>query len=421
MPRSITVSWVRIQGALGGYEVQYTIDPNMGWTDAGRVKDPKIEIKGVSTHMGYVARVRGWGANGPGTWGMSNRIKPHCPVGYACHTNVVPEPAPATDAETAPTSTSDPETTTAPTSTSVPASASAPSSDPSSAPSISTTGAGQGAAPVVNLPVAVSDVQVARSDNALSVSWTHCDVTQPSCNGGSPFAAYLVNLRSGDGVWARAKTLTNYTSGSPVDITGGVTNAPYVLSVGVQNGNSVNWTSVSVPALTSNVSNLTSGSVARASAVNVRRWAGAFTTGDNPLGYTLKSVTAALRAIDPNGDLRLDIHIARNDTPSPSSKVTLTGTNPPSAAWTDVAYACEGDRCSLSPNMTYFVVATASGGEFEWRYAYSDEQTSPRPTAAGPSVGATIRTTAARTGTPGETGRCSAWSSSRSSRPPCSS
>ena len=382
MPKSVTVSWDRVQGAFGGYDVEYTIDPNMGWTQAGRVKDPKITIEGVTTRLGYIARVRGWGSDGPGAWGESNLITPHCPVGYACMTDTTP--APVSDSAPTPNSASTPAPTSALTSNS--ASTPAPASVPTSAPSTPATDVGHGAISIVQLPAAASDIQVARADNALSVSWTQCDVTQASCNGGSPVTGYHVNLRSGDGAWARAKTLTDYTSGSDVEITGGVTNAAYVVSVGVRNGNATNWMSVSVPALPSNVGNLDSDSASRGSAISGQRWAGTFTTGSNPGGYMLKGVTALMRAMNPNGDLRLSVHAARGDNPSPTAKTTLTGANPSAKEWTDAAYACEGDGCALSPNMTYFVVATASGGGYEWRYAYSDEQTS-FPAGGGWAIG----------------------------------
>ena len=282
--------------------------------------------------------------------------------------------APTSQATSAPTS----QTTSAPASesTSAPTSVSVPAYVPASALFTPAANVGQGPARIVQLPAAANNIQVTRSDNALSVSWQHCDVTQVSCNGGSPVTGYLINLRSGDGVWGRVKTLADYTSGSAVNITGGVTNAAYKVSVGVQNGNSINWMSVSAPALPSNVSNLDSDSASRGSSIGVRRWAAAFTTGGNPGGYTLKGVTATLRAMNPNGDLRLAVHKAKGDNPSPASKTTLQGTNPSGGAgWTDVAYACEGDGCALSPNTTYYVIASASGSGYEWRNAYSGEQT----------------------------------------------
>ena len=370
--QKIAVTWASVQGATG-YDVEYTEDKRSWDRAATNISGTTYTISsrsGLNQAIPYIVRVRGLAGSVEGSWRESAPIFAPCPDGHACAAN--------------PISTDTSDQTPAPTSTSAPIPA--PASVPSSAPATPATDVGHRPARIADLPVAASDIQVNRTNNALSVSWTQCDVTKASCNGGSPVTGYHVNLRSGDGAWARAKTLTDYTSGSAVDITGGVTNAAYMVSVGVQNGNITSWMSVSVPALPSNVSNLDSDSASRGSAISGQSWAGAFTTGSNPGGYTLKGVTAAMRAMNPNGDLRLSVHATRGDNPSPSAKTTLQGTNPSGKEWTATAYACEGDGCALSPNMTYFVVATASGGGYEWRYAYSGEQTS-FPSGDGWAIG----------------------------------
>ena len=94
-----------------------------------------------------------------------------------------------------------------------------------------------------------SGVAVTRHDGELRVSWTQCDVAQASCSGDTPVTHFAVNVKPADGTWRRAVTLSEYTSGSVVSVTGyrvGNTTVPidngepYVAAVGVY----TRWTAV---------------------------------------------------------------------------------------------------------------------------------------------------------------------------------
>ena len=108
------------------------------------------------------------------------------------------------------------------------------------------------AVPVLsNYQQAPSNVSVSRHDGELRVSWTQCDITQASCAGDTPITHLAVNVKPADDTWRRAVTLTEYTSGSTVSVTGylvgsttvPIDNArPYVVAVGVYTRYTAVWT-----------------------------------------------------------------------------------------------------------------------------------------------------------------------------------
>ena len=102
--------------------------------------------------------------------------------------------------------------------------------------------------PVRALQTAASNVQVTRSDGAIAVSWTQCDITQSSCNGGTPVTGWAISISENGGAWTRAKDLTSYTSGSAITIDSGIDNTKsYQVHVGVITRFKTVWTNATVP------------------------------------------------------------------------------------------------------------------------------------------------------------------------------
>ena len=124
----------------------------------------------------------------------------------------------------------------------------------------------------------------------------------------------------------------------------------------------------------------------------------AFTTGSNPTGYTLSSITASLAKngnVTPN-NLTLTLHEMegtepydnQSSYPSSTTKATLMGTAPTSSDFSNTTYTCSGSGCNLDASTTYFVVATYTGpsGNYAWRYAGSNN-TSRNPSNNGWNIG----------------------------------
>ena len=122
----------------------------------------------------------------------------------------------------------------------------------------------------------------------------------------------------------------------------------------------------------------------------------AFTTGPNPGGYTLNSVTATLGQVSGEANLVLTLHEMESDTygedskPAPTARATLTGTAPTSDEFTDLTHTCSGSGCALAPDTTYFVVAESLGpGVFSWAFIFSSASLSETtaPANSGWSLG----------------------------------
>ena len=120
----------------------------------------------------------------------------------------------------------------------------------------------------------------------------------------------------------------------------------------------------------------------------------AFTTGPNANGYTMKDITMPLRkhgGRDPSLTVTLHAMAGEGDygagsQPSDTVLATLSGTAPTTDVWTDTTYTCSGEGCNLSPNTTYFVVATSTVSETPYAYAWAittTEKETKRPSNNG--------------------------------------
>ena len=112
---------------------------------------------------------------------------------------------------------------------------------------------------VTTYPTAPGGLAAARlSANEIIVSWTQCDVTQASCNSGTPITHFHVEISTDNGnSWTRAKSLTSYTSGAPVSVTQGVTASVNRVRVGVDTRVMDAWTDVSVATVSLTASSVT--------------------------------------------------------------------------------------------------------------------------------------------------------------------
>ncbi len=149
----------------------------------------------------------------------------------------------------------------------------------------------------------------------------------------------------------------------------------------------------------SSVSNLTSPTSNYYGSINSTiSQAVAFTTGSNAGGYTLKSITLPLSSITARTGLGLALRAMQgtgdySTTSQPASTsiagVTFSGTDPTTSSYTDTTYTCSGSGCKLSPDTTYFVVATnADSNSNGYRWAVSNSETEVAlPSNNGWSIG----------------------------------
>ena len=243
--------------------------------------------------------------------------------------------------------------------------------------------------PVRALQTAASNVQVTRSDGAIAVSWTQCDITQSSCNGGTPVTGWAISISSDGGAWTRAKDLTSYTSGTAITIDSGIDNSKsYQVHVGVITRFKTLWTSASVP---DSVSNLDETRAGNFEILSLSAATG-FTTGSNSGGYTLQSVTVKVESVLGSPTATVAIHAVSGGDPAATATYTLTGPTTPQAnaenTWSCVVTATV--TCNLDANTNYFLVLSAATGSFTDSYSAaitaSDAQTN-LPTGAGWSIG----------------------------------
>ena len=121
----------------------------------------------------------------------------------------------------------------------------------------------------------------------------------------------------------------------------------------------------------------------------------AFTTGSNADSYVLKSVTMPLK--NDGGTSGVTFHLqAMAGTEQYSSSSAASGTNlatlspatPTASTWTDTTVTCSGSGCSLSPNTTYFVIASSvdASTAYSWSVSTSETKTA-EPSSNGWSVG----------------------------------
>ena len=125
--------------------------------------------------------------------------------------------------------------------------------------------------------------------------------------------------------------------------------------------------------------------------VGTSLWATGFTTGSHPAGYTLQSATARVLWAGGSDALTWAIHASTttsgNDVPSSTAQATLTGSRPTEATYADFTYTCDGSGCALSPNTTYFLVAsTGSNSRYWWENTTSLDETAV-PSGNGWAIG----------------------------------
>ena len=121
----------------------------------------------------------------------------------------------------------------------------------------------------------------------------------------------------------------------------------------------------------------------------------AFTTGPNASGYVLKSVTAPLKKASGTSGVIFQLRAMKGTgqytSTSQASDATLANLStatPTASTYTDTTVTCSGSGCSLSPNTTYFIVASNLdvGTGYSWAVSTSETETA-QPSGNGWSVG----------------------------------
>ena len=107
----------------------------------------------------------------------------------------------------------------------------------------------------------------------------------------------------------------------------------------------------------------------------------AFTTGSNPGGYTLTSITGRFSdTFGSPGGIRVKLYSASGASPS-AELATLTGNSPSGTGTSNYPYTCSGSACALAADTTYFVVmdtpnVPATGAHrYFWMITTSDSET----------------------------------------------
>ena len=149
----------------------------------------------------------------------------------------------------------------------------------------------------------------------------------------------------------------------------------------------------------SSVSNLTSPTSIYFGSINSTiSQAVAFTTGSSAGGYTLKSITLPLSSISARNGLGLELRAMQgtgdySTTSVPAdtalAAVTFSGTDPTTSTFTDTTYTCSGSGCKLSPDTTYFVVATngdSNSNGYRWAVSTTEIEVAV-PSNNGWSIG----------------------------------
>ena len=100
-------------------------------------------------------------------------------------------------------------------------------------------------------PLSVTGLSTSRTTSGeIDVSWSTCNVTWTSCNGGTPITEYWVNLSSNSGTsWTRAKTVAaaDFTSGDTITLTGTNDSTAYVVSVSMRTRMGGSWVNADAP------------------------------------------------------------------------------------------------------------------------------------------------------------------------------
>ena len=204
------------------------------------------------------------------------------------------------------------------------------------------------------------------------------------------------------GNWYHKHTNTGATCDGPVtgtskDLTGLTANTAYTYSAYSDSGCSTLLAAATPFTTFSSVSNLTStkhGSYETA-IHSGNSAAVAFTTGSNSGGYVLKSVTAPLKQASGTSGVFFQLRAMEgtgqytsSSQASDASLATLSTATPTASTYTDTTVTCSGSGCSLSPDTTYFIVASNIdvGTGYSWAVSTSETETA-QPSGNGWSVG----------------------------------
>ena len=215
-------------------------------------------------------------------------------------------------------------------------------------------------------------------------------------------ATLTIAHHSGD--WYYKHTNTGATCDGPVsgtskDLTGLTANTTYTYSAYSDSGcTSGNLLAAASPFTTlSSVSNLTSTKHTsfESQIHNALSAAVAFTTGSNASGYVLKSVTVPLKNTGGTSGVIFQLRgmegtgqYSSTSQPSDASLSTLTTATPTASTYTDTTVTCSGSGCGLSPDTTYFIVASALDAALAYSWAVStSEIETAQPSGNGWSVG----------------------------------
>ena len=229
---------------------------------------------------------------------------------------------------------------------------------------------------------------------ALSVS--NIDVTTATLTIGNHTGNWYYKANTGPDASCQARV-----TGTSEDLTGLSAGTSYTYKAYSDSGCTTANLLATATAFTtlSSVSNLTSPTANAYGPINsTSSQAVAFTTGSNAGGYTLKSITLALSSVNARTSLGLELRTMQgtgdySTTSQPASTsiagVTFSGTDPATISFTDTTYTCSGNGCKLSPDTTYFVVATnadSTNAGYRWAISLSETEVA-LPSNNGWSIG----------------------------------
>ena len=213
-----------------------------------------------------------------------------------------------------------------------------------------------------------------------------------------------LNIAHHTGNWYYKHTNTGATCDGPVsgtskDLTGLTANTSYTYSAYSDSGCTSAKLLAAAAGFTtlSSVSNLTSTKhpTFESSIHSGQSAAVAFTTGPNPSGYVLKSVTAPLKQASGTSGVIFQLRAMKGtgqytstSQVSDASLANLSTATPTASTYTDTTVTCSGSGCSLSRNTTYFIVASNVdvGTGYSWAVSTSETETA-QPSGNGWSVG----------------------------------
>ena len=218
-------------------------------------------------------------------------------------------------------------------------------------------------------------------------------------NLGTTTATLTIAHHSGN--WYYQHTNTGATCDGPVsgtskDLTGLTANTAYTYSAYSDSACSTLLAAATGFTTLSSVSNLTSTKhgTFESSIHSGQSAAVAFTTGSNASGYVLKSVTVPLKQASGTSGVFFQLRAMKGtgqytstSQAADASLATLSTATPTTSTYTDTTVTCSGSGCSLSPDTTYFIVASNIdvGTGYSWAVSTSETETA-QPSGNGWSV-----------------------------------